>query len=200
LLAPETVARFYAPGAPIPDGTFADALTIDQGTDRIRLRVPASADGPVDVGSGLFFDTRLGQTCAALTAADGSRRCLPAGVRDVELDGSFYPDLFADAACTAPLASYLPPFDECAAMATPVAASIKQPRVGEGLGIMCKLQDRYRAYRVVGPHTGPVYEQGPGGCVQNYNVADWTLLYDLGEELRPDALASIDVSEHYPPW
>ena len=160
--------RFFAPGALIPARAFADASVAEQGSDRIRLRQPASADGPVDTGAGEYFDSEIGQACTPLAAADGSLRCLPSG-------GSTVPDLYADAACTIPLASYPRPSD-CGENGPGALASVVQHRsltYGEEI--------RYRIYQVAGMHAGGIY-WAPGQRLLP-EARRPAQVYDVGAEL-----------------
>jgi hypothetical protein len=187
-LTPGGNSSFFLPGALIPPETFADARVIDEGTSRILLRQPGSTDGPIDIGSGRFVDTRYQQVCEPRTAADGSLRCLPTA-------GSYLADLYADAACTIPIASEEGALPDCPAKAAPSVVSMRQPVTDS-----CGRSDRYRAYQIAGPHVGALYYFFNGICADSSDLASVVPVYDLGPELPPDAFESIATSEHYPAW
>jgi hypothetical protein len=184
----DAATQLFTRGAPIPEDAFADASLIDQGTDRIVMQIPGSADGALDTGTGHFFDRSLRQRCEPLTAADGSLRCLP-------IDGLAFPDLYADPGCTIPVASFDLPLDGCAGPATPAVASVLQPRTDA-----CWREIRYRMFQVAAPHTGALYWLQGRSCTDaTLLLADSLSVFDLGAEIPPEAFVPIATSDHHPP-
>jgi len=172
------VLRFFEPGAPIPDSAFAAAGVSDQGTDRVRLRVPTSADGSVDIGAGIHVDSLLQQTCAALPAADGSLRCLPSIVPDGV-------DFFADPECTVPAVLFDLLAADCPPPA-PTAVSISQTG------------SSYRVYEVAGPPARALYWRTGLACTDAGTFLDSSAAYALGPEMPPAAFVPMATSDHYP--
>jgi hypothetical protein len=182
-------SHIFAPGQQIEDSALADVGVVELGSARVHMQVPASPDGPVEIGTDRYFDSVLGQPCAPMTAADLSLRCLPTF-------GTDYPFFFADAGCTIPIAlGPYRPDASCPVAAPPSAASIQISPPGS-----CgRPSATFRAYQVVGPHTGDVYSLSGATCLNFTEAFANDPLYDLGAEIPPDSFELITTSEHYPP-
>jgi len=174
---------FFAPGAEIDDDTLAGARVIEEGNGRIHMRLPGSADGPIDMGTGLTFDSQLGQRCNVRAAADGSLRCLP--------NADYFPN-YGDPACTTP--AIIHSFGGCGPTEPPSVVNVMQPQTSA-----CAVQT-YRSYPLVGPHAGAVYSLNAGFCQPVTGLVGRVAFYDLGPELPPETFAPIATSEHYPAW
>jgi len=145
----------------------AEPATLFTSGPRLRAQVYV-ADGGAQQLHGTF-DTARGELCAFRVAEDGVVRCLPA---DLRLVGAGPATMFADAACTKPVAApavspkpaYLAFGDPCAGLAT------------------------YALGDVV-PASAPLYAQYGGACTQS-GVSDGQSTYFLGAKVPASAFAS----------
>ena len=137
-----------------------------------RAPVPGAGRGqPIYVGTGdvhvrepeVVFDSALMTECRFGPVKDGeTTHCTPDG-------NAFESDVYADSACTQPLALVQAwHTDTCRAQPPPTVTSMVRPR------------------RIGEIHVGDVYEGPPGICSKSFN--SW---YDVGDEIGVDRLTAV---------
>jgi hypothetical protein len=130
-----------------PDGMGMSSLGIYQSGTRIKMRVGSTADGAKKFNG--WFDDEFGTNCLFRPAADGKTRCLPdtsVGIAD---------SVYADAACTMPVAVSNSLFVSCPSDPAPVYA----------LGsVMGTCPNAYRVFEV-GSEVTVVYQGSPCAAV-----------------------------------
>lgn len=161
-------------GDPGPKGDPGSAGG-EEGLDFVagsRLTQPVAEltgdDGSTYRQRGLVHDQQLGVDCWIGKASDGKMRCLP-----TMAPVSSY---FADAACTAPLAT----IDGCAD--PPKYAS-------ETIAGECGAMLRIRS--IGGEHSGGIYQKAGATCVMGSRIPQWKY-YGVGPEVPVSTFVAFD--------
>ncbi|QSQ16557.1 DUF7481 family protein [Myxococcus landrumensis] len=166
---------YFRAGAEVPPSNFVEAKEIDIKTHG-RLKVRGVALGDSVKVPLMLHDTELNTPCDFMEDMNRKLRCFPSSSTFTSND------LFADAACTTPLAIDDNP--TCAA-APPSRYIIQSTFTGDG-------PPRYRAYHAGAKHDGPVFVRPmgggtPAGCRSAQRIPEATY-YKLGAEIAATSL------------
>lgn len=171
---------FYETGAPVDPTTLPELAEQQLGKGRLRVPVYAATDKRLLVQGHGFIDTERGAPCVARPFTDGQTRCVP---EDVERF-----DLYADDACTTPLAA-VPLVPGCAKPPPKVGMMSAPPADLSCASILVVA----KLYELGGKWTGPtVYtKSGAQSCTGLDSSQLNVEIYSVGAEMDPSAFPTV---------